>query len=53
MAAIFLGTGISTLFRGHTTYPNWRGAPVFAPAVIVGGVLLLVFALRPNDSARQ
>jgi multisubunit Na+/H+ antiporter MnhB subunit len=39
---VLIATGTLALLTGETHYPNFWGAPVFAPFAIVIGLLLLV-----------
>jgi hypothetical protein len=45
LGVVLVATGIVALLAGETHYPNFSGAPVFAPFAIGTGLLLLVATL--------
>jgi hypothetical protein len=46
LGILIVATGILTLLSGRFYYPNWRGASVFSPFAIFGGLIALVAAVR-------
>lgn len=46
VGVLFLSTGAGSLLRGRSHYPNYWGAPVFAPFTILLGLLSFVAAVR-------
>jgi len=50
---MFIGLGITVLRHGAVTYRNWWGGLVFAPFVIVFGVIFVVGAIfKPSIFGR-